>query len=98
MKSILRSWFFPVGAFERSCSWQQFRSRLFLGRRVKLCYRRLQRLFATDEISQKLRTNVGTALVFGEVTLVMRPKEDLDVGLVRSHGVNKGLENRNSIF
>jgi hypothetical protein len=98
MKSILRSWPFWVGAFERSCSWQQIRCRLFLGRRVELCYRRLQRPCATDEISQKLRTNVGTALVFGQVSLVMRSKEDLDVGLVRSHGVNERLENRNSIF
>ena len=77
---------------------RQIGCRLFLGRRVEFCYRRLQCLCATDEISQKLRINVGAALVFGQVPLVMSSKEDLDVGLVRPHGVNERLENRNSIF
>jgi hypothetical protein len=47
----------------------------------------------TDEISQKLRINIGAAFVFGQVSLVVSPKEDLNVGLVRSHGVNERLEN-----
>jgi hypothetical protein len=71
---------------------------LFFGRRAELRNGSLKRCCATDEISQKLRTNVGAALVFGQVTLVMSFQKDLHVSLVRTHGVNEGLENGNSVF
>ena len=47
---------------------------------------------------QETLVNFHTALIFRQVPFVVGLEEDLYIGLIRTQGVNEGLENRNSIF
>ena len=67
-------------------------------RRLQLRYRRLQSLCASDQIGQKALVNFRAALVFGQVSLVVRLEGDLHVSPIRTDGMNEGLEDSDPIF